>query len=231
MAFFNEENLPNPGKAYVCFLDIMGMQNKMKRSVSQSANYMFKLHATILSAWRTSGYENISVYPIMDGAYIVSPQKENLMKLLTNIMQSLTEDLLAAKFSYWFLVRGAISFGEVIHGRDIPYNASLEFSSRVGYKEQLLIGPAMIDAYKGEHNAAPMGIYICESAFQRLRGIPQNWKWQGNPKIKIKVEMSKFQKKLKEYYTDWLTKDDNGDGYDDERRLKHFEQIRCYFDF
>ena len=61
------------------------------------------------------------------------------------------------KFSFW---------GETIYAPSI-----------VGYKEQLLIGPAMIDAYKGEHNAAPMGIYICESAFQRLRGIPQNWKW------------------------------------------------------
>lgn len=231
MAFFNANLLPNPQKSYVCFLDIMGMQNKMKESVPRSANYIFKLHATILSAWRISGYKNISVYPIMDGAYIVSPQKENLINLLTNIMQNLTENLLTAEFPYWFLVRGAISFGEVIHGRDIPYNASLEFSSRVGYKEQLLIGPAMINAYQEEHNAAPMGIYICESAFQRRNGIPQNWKWQSDTKIKIKVDISEFQKRLMEYYTDWLTTGNNGDGYDDKKREEHFKRIKCYFDF
>ena len=72
-AYFNSQLLPEPSQEYVCFLDIMGIQSRMKKGcLAKCGNFIFKLHATILEAWRTSGYKSVSVYPIMDGAYITS---------------------------------------------------------------------------------------------------------------------------------------------------------------
>lgn len=231
MAYFDAKNLPAPQKSYVCFMDIMGMQNKMKSSVPQSSNYIFKLHATILESWRNSAYQSISVYPIMDGAYIVSTKKSDMLSLLTTIYKSLCMSLLdEPKYKHWYLVRAAIAYGEIIHGRDIPYSASYEYSSRVGYKEQLLIGPAMIDAYKGERQSAPMGIYVTKSAYDKYQGIDSNWKWFKHRAIKVKPELiANFKDKLQEYYNIWLKDHEKETGYDQEKRDSHFQAASKYF--
>lgn len=232
MAYFDAKILPTPKKSYVCFMDIMGMQNKMKSSLPQSSNYIFKLHATILKFWRSSAYQSISVYPIMDGAYIVSSKKSDILSLLTNIYKSLCTNLLKEpEYKHWYLVRAAIAFGEIIHGRDVPYSASYEYSSRVGYKEQLLIGPAMIDACKGESKAAPMGIYVTDSATNKYQGVDSDWKWFEHQSVKVKPELiAEFKDKLQEYYNVWLKDHEAATGYDKSRRDSHFQMAVQYFD-
>lgn len=228
MAFFNAEMLPALQKEYVCYIDILGIQSKMIHSLSQTANYMFKLHATILEAWRTASYNSISVYPIMDGAYITSTREKDILNLITYIYCSLCQELLVTEFKFWFLIRASIAYGNIIHGRNIPYDASLEFASRVGYKEELLIGEPMISAYNGERLSAPMGIYIDKSASLPVTGIPDDWKWYANDTNTKEIE--EFKCKLQEYY-DWLEKNGETQGYNLDKQHEHLQIAKDYFNF
>lgn len=230
-AYFNADRMPNSRKEYVAFIDIMGIQSKMIHSTKQASNYIFKLHATLLEAWRIRGYKTISIYPIMDGAYITSTKKDDMLNLLTAVYNSISMALLCEdKYQFWYMVRASVAYGDVIHGRDIPYDACLEFSSRVGYKEQLLISPAMIEAYKGERDAAPMGINICNSASSRNNGIKITWKWYSNPNIKtIPQNLESFKDRLKNYLS-WLNEHSNEGKYPSESRQRHRDAVYSYFD-
>lgn len=229
-AYFNADKMPNPRKEYVCFIDIMGIQSKMSHSTKQSSNFIFKLHGTLLEAWRSRGYSTISVYPIMDGAYITSTKKDDILNLLTATYNSLSTALSKEyNYRFWYMVRASIAYGDVIHGRDIPYDACLEFSSRVGYKEQLLISPAMIEAYVGERDAAPMGIHICASASSRRNGIDASWKWYSNTNIKTDQQnLADFKGKLQEYFA-WLNENSDESEYPAESRQRHSDAAYNYF--
>ena len=226
MAYFDARLLPQPTSEYVCFLDIMGMQSKMQHSLSQASNFMFKLHATILEVLRKSGYESISVYPIMDGAYITSRNRADMLKLLTLVYRGLIHSLLGeGDFPHWFLVRCSVAYGEIIHGRNIPYDASYEFSTRVGYKEQLLIGSPMIWACSTEKQAPPMGIYIHSSC----ASILPNWKWHLNSEIKVdEGELATFKQRTVEYFT-WLDTHSNEQEYPRGKREIHRASLMQYY--
>ncbi len=230
MAFFDAEKMPDPQKEYVCFIDIMGIQSKMAHSIKQSSNYMFKLHATLLEAWRVKGYNSIAIYPIMDGAYITSRLKNDILNLLTSVYNNLVDALIQEnKFFYWYMVRASIAYGYTTHGRNIPYGACLEFSSRVGYKEQLLISPAMIEAYKGERLSSPMGLHICDSASANYQGINAEWKWYANPNIKTdQAQVELFIRKFSEYY-DWLNINSVEEEYPIVKRQEHFAAACKYY--
>lgn len=230
MAFFDAKKLPAAKKEYVCFIDIMGIQAKMSHSINQSSNFIFKLHATILEAWRTSAYSSISVYPIMDGAYITSKDKAETLNLITNIYKSLVEDLLAERgFKHWFWIRASLAYGKIIHGRDIPYDASNEFSTRVGYKEQLLVGEPMISAYVGERNAAPMGIYIDSSASSKYQGVSSDWRWFKNTNIKVdQTQIELFTQKMNKCY-EFMNKLWDEKEYPTSRRNEHLKNFNTYY--
>lgn len=241
MAFFNAEQLPNPKREYVCFLDIMGIQNRMIESIPQTCNMIFKLHSTILTSIRESGYTQMSVYPIMDGAYLSSPRKDDLLRLLTKIYRSLATDFVKtteAKHNYF--IRCSLAYGQVIHGRDIPYSASREFESRVGYKEQIMMGQPVIYANQSEKLSSPFGIYIHDSAkaggSNRSKGsIDPNWKWYdevGTIKVDNELIVS-LCRKIKEYYI-WIQAEiDNNsmneESYPQNKRDSHLQLVSQYY--
>lgn len=226
MAYFNAGLLPEPEKEYVCFIDIMGMQSKMTESIAQASNMVFKLHATILEVLRKSGYTGVSVYPIMDGAYITAKEKNDICNLLTKIYSNLAKDFVGTYVEkHLYLCRAAISYGQVVHGRNIPYKASLSFESRVGYKEQILIGPPMIYAYKNEKAAAPFGIFIEEHA-RTGAGIKEEWKWYKNKNIKIDDGIvEKLKSKIMQYF-EWC---ENNNIYDRDRIISHKDAAKKYY--
>ncbi|CCY17245.1 putative uncharacterized protein [Eubacterium sp. CAG:786] len=229
MAFFDAKKLPKPKDEYVCFMDIMGIQSKMAHSISQSANYVFKLHSIILEAWRKSTYNHISIYPIMDGAYITSSNKEEMQNLLTYIFRALVKSLLEeSDFKFWFWIRASLAYGKTIHGRNIPYDASYEFSTRVGYKEQLLFGESMILAYMGEKNAAPMGVFVDDSACRR---VSSNWHWFNNQSIKVEQsDLIQFVHKMNECY-EYMGNLWKENEYPLDKRQAHLEKFNEYFSF
>lgn len=228
MAYFDVSLLKGTQRnEYVCFLDIMGMKKKMTKSINQASNMIFKLHAAILEVVRKSGYENVSIYPIMDGAYITAKSKQDMLTLLTYIYCSLAKNFtIEREKEHLYLCRAAVSFGPVIHGRNVPYKASLEFGNRVGYKEQILIGKPMIYAYTNEHNAAPFGIFIDRCACGKKGDIDKNWHWYKNTDVEVPSELiEKLSEKLDDYFT-WCAENNL---YEQEKIEQHRDAAREYF--
>lgn len=161
--YFNGKKLPHPQLKYVCWLDVMGTKNIMSESVQKSANFIFKLHIALLESKK--GLDNIFLYPLMDGAYILSSSREEITDFLAK-----TLSILAVNFSeeqenrHRFLVRGALAFGPVYEGKFIDNSANYIFSEFESYKNSLILGMPITQAFTDEKKAPPFGIYICESA-------------------------------------------------------------------
>lgn len=187
--YFDGKQLPRAQRRYVAFVDIMGTQAHMTKSTVIAANFIFKLHAAVLDAWKNEKYEDVFVYPVMDGAYITAARKEDIEKIIVRVFSGIAELQIGEKNpAHRFIVRGSIAFGEVIHGHHVPYSASKVFEIDLNYKNNILLGPAMILAYSGEGKAAPFGIYIDSSAIDNGngRGFSANWKWHISKALKIK---------------------------------------------
>lgn len=186
--YFDGSQLPEAQKRYVAFVDIMGTKAHMTKSTVTAANFIFKLHAAILDAWRNEKYQGVFVYPVMDGAYITAARKEDIEKIIVRVFSGIAElQIKEQNPVHRFVIRGSIAFGEVIHGHQVPYSASKVFEKDLGYKNNILLGPAMISAYSGEGKAAPFGIYIDSSAVAHGngKGFSTNWKWYESKALKI----------------------------------------------
>ncbi|MFZ2525077.1 MAG: hypothetical protein WAW87_07150 [Candidatus Ferrigenium altingense] len=158
---FNAKLLPEPTNEYVAWVDVMGIQSAMGRSLSISANFVFKLHIAALSAPR----DNIQIYPVMDGFYASSTSKEAMIKFLRSVMASVGQTFLDTTVPlHRFVVRGALAFGPVIHGSQVPDVIDPALVGYDAYKSSILLGQPMIQANKAEGIAPPFGIYIHESA-------------------------------------------------------------------
>lgn len=77
-----------------------------------------------------------------------------------------------------FIVRGALAKGTIQHGRKISSEVSPDMAPRSGYKQHLLFGIPMIQAFNAEKQAPPFGIYIHESArtVDGLQGCYYYWR-------------------------------------------------------
>lgn len=235
--YFNAKRLPKPKWEYVAFIDIMGTQTHMKHNVNTTANYIFKLHAAILAAWRNEKYKNVFVYPVMDGAYITASQKEDIEKILIRIFSEIAKVLISeTNPAYRFLIRGAIAYGKTIHGHHVPYSASKVFETDLAYKNNILLGSAMIDAYKAESEAAPFGIFVSDSATKRehesnrkFGAFPKDWKWFTSEALKIDTtRLEKLPSKIDDYF-ECLKDEDNPLHYDKEKIEKHQLSAEQYF--
>lgn len=233
--YFDARKLPRPRNEYVAFVDLMGTRTHMKISVEETANYIYKLHSAIIQAWREKPYKNVFVYPVMDGAYITAANKENIENIVVRIFRSLSEIFLSEKnYRFLFLVRCAIAYGEVIHGHNVPYNASKAFEMSIGYKDNILLGRAMIAAYDGEGKASPFGVFLDESSIKHKDGrygaFQENWKWYSSSVLKIDEDVPHS---LSEKITDYLMqmKDENHPlHYPIDRIEEHIGNARQYFE-
>ena len=222
--FFDERLLPPAIKRYVAFVDIMGIQAHMSRNTNTAANFIFKLHAAILDAWRSEKYQNVFVYPVMDGAYITAATKKDIEKMLVRIFNGLAEIQIAETNPlHRFIIRGSITFGEVIHGHHVPYEASKVFETDLAYKNNILLGPAMILAYRGEGRAAPFGIYLDDTAINHGsgKGFPEGWKWHTSTVLKQSEKIDCNLRKVALEYFDKTAGDDKVE--------QHKQQVEEYF--
>ena len=232
--FFNEKKLPKARNEYVAFIDIMGTRTHMKKSVRESANFIFKLHSGIISAWREKPYKNVFVYPVMDGAYITSGNKENMINILLRVFRSLSDLFLKeSNSSYLYLVRGSLAFGEVIHGHNVPYEASKAFEMSLGYKDNILLGSAMIAAYDGESLAAPFGIYISDSASKGKENkggsFKPDWKWFDDETLKVKKNISQELSQKTQAFLESMKSEEHPLHYPSDKIEKHIELTKEYF--
>lgn len=178
MAYVTDNAIPKAENHYVCWIDIMGTKSKMENSVNTCAIFIFKLHTAILEAVQKEC--KIKVYPVMDGAYLTAQSTQELQKALFYIFSDLANSFISESENYHrFLIRASVAYGPVIHGDSVATNISNSLSSNENYKNSLLLGLPMIQAYTSEQKAPPFGVLIHESArvFHPESEEPFRFKW------------------------------------------------------
>lgn len=208
----------------------------MKVSVKKTANYIFKLHAAVLAAWRNEKYQNVFVYPVMDGVYITATSKDNIEKIIVRIYLELAKILVKEHNPECrFVIRGSVAYGETIHGHNVPYSASKIFETDLNYKNNILLGSAMIRAYAGEGCAAPFGVLIDESASKgegrskKNGSFPEDWKWFDSKVLKIDAKLINNLKSAVNDYFEKLKNENHPCHYPVEKIEKHQLAAKKYF--
>jgi len=177
--YFNANLLPQASDAYVAWLDVMGIRATMLRSLPVTANFVFKLHVAVLEA----PGQHVTLYPVMDGVFIVTPNREEMRSFLSEVFSRLA-DLFTntTQNEHRFLVKCAVAFGGVIHGQNVPANVSNIFQQHQAYKDSILLGMPIVYAVQGEPRAAPFGVFVHESARDFLEQTERKrshvwWPW------------------------------------------------------
>ena len=184
MPYFDGRDLPrNPPAEYVVWLDVMGTQARMSRSLEQTANFVFKLHVAAIAARAAQEDTRLSIYPVMDGFYASSPVQRAMLDFLRAIFSDLAQEFNnSTQQIYRFSVRGCLAYGPTIHGRDVHDSASRELAREVAYRNSILLGMPVVQAHSNESQAPPFGIFVHESA-RALAPTGENplhevwWRW------------------------------------------------------
>lgn len=224
---FNAKLLPLAENEYVAWVDVMGIQSAMNRSVRISANFVFKLHIAALRAPR----QNVQIYPVMDGFYATSPSKNEMLIFLRSVMSSVGKIFLeTTEPLHRFIVRGALAFGPIIHGAKVSDEVDQDLVDHGAYKSSILLGMPIVQANKAEGLAPPFGIYVHESA----RAFAPNgetslhhvwWKWV-NPEVDD--VWNKLLQELNAHY-DWCFQRPNRLMYEASRIAVHKQLAHEYF--
>jgi hypothetical protein len=227
--YFNAQQLPKPANEYVGWIDEMGVQSAMSRSLDITANFVFKLHVAALQAPNVG----VSLYPVMDGLYIACSSQQDVLEFLRSVFANIAETFVSeTEQLHRFIVRGALAFGPVIHGADVPIESSNAFSTELGkpYKHAILLGMPMVQAHIAEKNAPPFELFVHETArtfappsakplhhvWWKWVNSDNSWVWNGLPTALLS-------------YFEWCSERACSIQYDRERIDIHADLARQYF--
>jgi hypothetical protein len=225
--YFNAEYLPAPAPEYVAWVDVMGTQVAMSRSIKTSANFIFKLHI----AAQRSPQSDITLYPVMDGIYVVAPRQTEILNFLRSVFEIVAEELNGTtEPQYRFLIRGALAFGPVIHGSSVPRNASFDLDNKKGYRDAILLGSPMVQAHLCERHAPPFGVFVHESArsFAPVGDTPMPfvwWRWRDTGNF---TTWSTLSASPEEHFK-WCKDRSLSLEYDAQRITIHADMAKQYF--
>jgi hypothetical protein len=159
--FFDAQHLPDPRNEYVAWVDVMGAQASMSRSIRATANFVFKLHIAALEA----NHSGVTLYPVMDGFYASGIDQTKFLDFLRQVFEKVAFEFISeSQQQHRFIIRGGLAFGPVYHGRDVSPQASTVLAQQQDYRRSILLGMPMVQAHLGEREAPPFGIYVHESA-------------------------------------------------------------------
>ncbi len=219
--YFNPYYLGEPNNEFVAWVDVMGIQNQMVRSIKSTANFVYKTHAAVLEALNVA--HQVTVYPVMDGFYASTDDVGHLKRFLIRVFSEIvTEFVKDQPIYYSFVIRGGIAFGTVYHGRSLEREASFILNDNPAYRNMLMLGESMINAHLIEKHAPPYGFAIHESAENFTEGkidlVSGNtwWPWYKGVDEIIPVQMND---KLK-YYFNWCHVAFT-EGYSQDKRDEH----------
>lgn len=226
---FNANVLPPPGNEYVAWIDVMGIQSAMSRSLDITANFVFKLHVAALQA----PHNGVTLYPVMDGLYTSSPNQQTMFDFLRSLFSKAAESFIGQPETLFrFIVRGGLAFGPVIHGSAVPAQSSPEFGTPGGaqYKNLILLGMPMVQAHLSEKNAPPFGLFVHESArtFAPPLAEPFHhvwWRWVNPANSDV---WNNLPRTLANYF-EWCRQRPNSLLYDLDRIRVHADLAQQYF--
>lgn len=145
---------------FVCWIDIMGTKNTMLESNEKAANFILRFHQCVLSV--KGHFADMKFYPVMDGVYITAEKYDSMQCMLKELVLDLADMFCKeTENRHRFVVRGAIAYGAVIDGSMIKKDIC---KMNDDYKQLMLLGLPVIQAYQSEREAPPFGLYIHESA-------------------------------------------------------------------
>ncbi len=223
--FVDSSKLPSGKNEYVCWIDLMGTSSIMSQSLERATNFILRLQTAILIA-KT---EKHTVYPMLDGAYVTAGSKADIQGLLKNVFRLLATEFLSAANQHRFIPKASLAYGPLVHGRDINESVNADIAKNKSIRNSILLGLPVIEAYVGEHQAPPFGVYIDLSARSfappRTKPIPHVWWRWFNKNEKIRKEMGQ---KIVEYY-EWIEKNKYNQTYSKERINVHKEMAIEYF--
>jgi len=160
---FDKKMLPKPQGEYVLWCDGMGTSQELHRNLNRATELVFKIHMAFSAATKIVG--DVDIYPVMDGMYITSPNRNIIENIIKEAFKLLAKDFTYAHGTKnMFMVRGGIAFGPVIHGKHIPQEAFGTYEIDQAVKNAILLSPAMVPANRVESLAPPFGIYVDDSA-------------------------------------------------------------------
>jgi hypothetical protein len=235
---FNARDLPVSRSQYVGWIDAMGIQSAMARSMDIAASFIFKLHISVLEskvALLPRQRESLSLYPVMDGVYFVGSDQHALFGFMRRVFGCLANEFIATpEMRHRFLVRGALACGPVVHGARLPEGASNTLRLHADYRDGILLGLPMIQAYLAERSAPPFSVYVHESAraFAPEGWPPVRatwWRWFTAPHDERWPGLaSSLRDELRAYFR-WCEERPMEIGYDPDSIRKHRALAEQYF--
>lgn len=233
--YFDSRHLlsQSPSTEYVCWLDVMGTENQMLRSLPIAANFIYKLHCAVIEAYDELGCPDyIRLYPVMDGQYITSLRRVPLQNLVNQALCRLALTFLNEDTCFHqFLVRGAVAYGPVYHGMDLDPRTTAVLPRYERHRNSILMGLPMALAYRAERDAPPFGIAADATARTfapegdwPFRFVWLDWYRSSRPPI----DPAQLLRKLEGYF-DWQEKHCNMTGYKPESIARHRKLAQEYF--
>jgi hypothetical protein len=203
--YFNPYKL-DASPHYVARIDMMGARAAMTRSLTVSARFIGKLHVAMLQAPR----DNVAaLVPTIDGAYIACEKRDDLLDVMRSVFRSLAASFVAEKNRYHqFLIRGGIAYGPIVLGSSISKTESTLLAKPLNhsYRDAILLGIPVVQAYEVEADAPPFGIgvHVSARAFAPEESKPFNstfWKWLDKKRTTDNELFGQLKYALDHYYS------------------------------
>jgi len=179
--FFDEREMLPPTNEYVCWIDVMGSQNVMLRSIRIASNFLMKLHIAALTASNTP-VSTVELYPIIDGIYVCSPNQSHILNFLKKVYSALAVTFILEEDPFHrFQIRSGLAYGPIVKGEG-TLGCAAELRNHPDHARRILLGPTLTQAYQIEKQSAPFGVALHESVrtFAPPRGVLMfgtYWKW------------------------------------------------------
>lgn len=151
----------------VAWIDIMGSKNAMLHSLKTAANFVAKLHSDIEKIRNKlnihiENRDQLEVFRMMDGAYIVSPNAGVVFALVRNVMRRCAIRFLEEQNPLQkSIVRAAVAWGNVVTGDALTEcMKTTEWTPPNGMMNNVMVGMPFVWSHEGEHQAPPFGIFV-----------------------------------------------------------------------
>lgn len=229
--FDESQATPLATNSYVVWLDLMGAVSAMSRSLPKAANFIMRIHDAVLRA--VEGLSRVTLYPINDGVYAISEHQSDILHFLRRTMWLLADQfIIEPHHEHRCLVRGAISFGRVLHGRGLAEGLIGE-RANPQYMNAIVIGMPIAQAFRAEHEAPPYGIVVHESArgFAPRDAHPMSyvfWNWFDFDNAVPPPKLKAFRWHLTDYLN-WLEQHHRSQLYSLEALTRHRQMADEYF--
>lgn len=237
--YFNDQPLhaarrrdPMATMEYVLWVDIMGMQNIMRGSMSRTANFAAKLVMAAEDAVRDR--PRISLRPVIDGAFLHGADVRQFRSAANRLFARLAMICVkAGQARERLIVRGGMAHGVVVRGDEIPGGCFFQDQRphRVG---EVIFGPGVSEAYGAAETAPPFGVNVHSSAADILTGrgghpATRQWRWWVSEGSRQARELSGYLKYHVEKYYEWCEQHPVESGYRPDRLTLHRATFREHY--